>query len=140
VSRYLTRQEAVAAVLRGQPVAQLLRYVRGAGGSPSTFTCVYVASTPRSDVVARRATYEDVGDGVEADLSWFPEVDEWESEVDADGALLNGPDLGERRFPNADEAFQTLRVDLGTNDERWRHESMIDEEYLSARRTALTAP
>ena len=56
----------------------MLKYAPGEGGESPTFTYVYVAPTPRSGVKARAVPLEDVGDGQSADVSWFPEIDEWE--------------------------------------------------------------
>lgn len=140
MTRFLTRQEAVATVLRGQSVAQMLAYVPGTGGEAPRFTYVYVAPTPRSGVRARAVTLEDVGDGRMADVSWFPEVDQWEPEFDAAGNLIGEPDPGRRSFSTVEEAFAALEAEHDIDDERWRHESMLGDDYLTARQTALGTP
>lgn len=140
MTRYLTRQEAMAAVRRGQQVAQLLKYALGRNGEPPTLTHVYVAPTPRSGVHAQAVTLEDVGDGQTADVSWFPEVDEWEPEFDDDDNLIGEPDPRERSFSTVEEAFEFLESEHDVHDQRWRHESMIGDEYLAARSAAISSP
>ena len=137
MGRPLTRTEALAAVRRGQQVAQVLGYQREAGSGPGTLTFAYIAPSPREGIRARVMTVEDVGDGQSADMSWFPEVDEWEPEFDAAGSLLNGPDPAERTFPSAEEAFDAMSTESSAADESWHHESMIGDEYLAARKAAL---
>lgn len=140
MTRFLTRQEAVATVRRGQSVAQLLEYVPGADGEPPKFTYVYVAPTPRLGVSARAVTVEDVGDGETADVTWFPEVDAWEPEFDDAGDLIGEPDPSDRSFSTVDEAFAALEAEHDVRDDRWRHESMVGDEYLAARQAALGDP
>lgn len=137
MTRFLTRREAVATVRRGESVAQLLTYVPGTGGEASKFTYVYVAPTPRSGVNARAVTLEDVGDGQTADVSWFPEVDEWEPEFDDAGNLIGDPDPSQRSFSTVEEAFAALEAEHDVSDDRWRHESMVGDDYLAARQAAL---
>lgn len=140
MTRFLTRQEAASTVRRGQSVAQMLEYIPGTGGEAPRFTFVYVAPTPRSGVKARTVTLEDVGDGYTMDVSWFPEVDQWEPEFDAAGNLIGEPDPGERSFSTVEEAFEALEAEHNVTDERWRHESMLGDDYLEARQAALEIP
>ena len=137
MTRFLTCREAVAAVRRGQSVAQMLTYVPATRGETPKFTYVYVAPTPRSGVRARAVTLADVGDGQLADVSWFPEVDGWEPEFDAVGNLIGDPDPSQRSFSTVEEAFAALEGEHDVSDDRWRHESMVGEDYLAARHAAL---
>jgi len=118
----------------------MLRYTLGSSAEPSTFSYAYVAPTPRSGVRARVVTYEDVGDGQTTDVSWFPELDEWEPEFDADGNLIGEPDPGERSFETVEAAFEFLESEHDIHDQRWRHESMIGDDYLAARSAAVSTP
>lgn len=79
-------------------------------------------------------------DGHMADVSWFPQVDQWEPEFDAAGNLIGEPDPGMRSFSTVEEAFAAMEAEHHVDDEGWRHESMLGDEYLAARQAGLGTP